>query len=137
MRDDVPPQVVFEILSPSNRTEALVQKRHFYDRYGVEEYYIYDPASANLSGYRRENGRLQAIAEMDGWISPRLKTRFDLSGAELVIYGPDGRPFMTPDRLVSEFEAVEAERTALKWQNAENQKLIADLKAKLAAVKGN
>src|SRR5580692_9661934 len=40
---NIAPQVVFEILSPGNRPGEMVRKFKFYDRYRVEEYYIYDP----------------------------------------------------------------------------------------------
>ena len=40
---DQAPHVVFEILSPSNSAQEMAGKREFYDRYGVEEYYVYDP----------------------------------------------------------------------------------------------
>src|SRR5207253_1075502 len=39
----IAPQVVFEILSPGNRAREMANKWDFYERYGVEEYYIYDP----------------------------------------------------------------------------------------------
>jgi Uma2 family endonuclease len=35
-----PPQVVFEILSPGNRFTEMIKKFDFYERYGVEEYYL-------------------------------------------------------------------------------------------------
>lgn len=35
----IAPQVVFEILSPSNTQTEMEKKLLFYDRYGVEEYY--------------------------------------------------------------------------------------------------
>src|SRR4051794_23311775 len=38
----IAPQVVFEILSPSNRGPELALKFEFYETHGVEEYYIYD-----------------------------------------------------------------------------------------------
>ncbi|HWP47299.1 MAG TPA: Uma2 family endonuclease [Candidatus Limnocylindrales bacterium] len=38
----IPPQVVFEILSPSNTLAEMTRKFRFYERY-VEEYYAYDP----------------------------------------------------------------------------------------------
>ena len=41
--ENVAPQVVFEILSPSNNKTEMDKKLLFYDRYGVMEYYIYDP----------------------------------------------------------------------------------------------
>ncbi len=41
--NNIAPQVVFEILSPGNTLKKMSKKRLFYDRYGVEEYYLYDP----------------------------------------------------------------------------------------------
>lgn len=94
--DNVAPQVVFEILSPNNRLKDLAKKFQFYDQYNVEEYYLYDPDSTDLSGWlRSESGRLDVIEEMANWVSPRLGIRFDLSGEELQIYRPDGRRFLT------------------------------------------
>jgi Uma2 family endonuclease len=40
---NIAPQVVFEILSPSNTQDEMDRKLLFYERYAVEEYYIYDP----------------------------------------------------------------------------------------------
>ena len=37
----IAPQVVFEILSPGNRSGEMLRKLNFYQRHGVEEYYIY------------------------------------------------------------------------------------------------
>lgn len=39
----VAPQVVLEVLSPGNRTGEMREKFPFYERFGVEEYYEYDP----------------------------------------------------------------------------------------------
>jgi Uma2 family endonuclease len=41
--NNLAPQVVFEILSPGNTVKEMNKKLEFYNRYGVEEYYIYDP----------------------------------------------------------------------------------------------
>ncbi|MFN9866660.1 MAG: Uma2 family endonuclease, partial [Pseudanabaena sp.] len=43
LEGNIAPQVVFEILSPGNRLKEMTKKLQFYDRHGVEEYYIYDP----------------------------------------------------------------------------------------------
>jgi Uma2 family endonuclease len=91
----IAPQVAFEILSPSNRPEAMQEKFEFYERYGVEEYYVYDPHRVRLTGYRRVGSELQEIETMDGWVSPRLGIRFDLSGLELVIWRPNHERFLT------------------------------------------
>ena len=44
----VAPQAVFEVLSPGNRAGEIDRKFQFYERYGVEEYYIYDPDRVRL-----------------------------------------------------------------------------------------
>jgi hypothetical protein len=41
----IPPHVVFEVLSPNNRHNELIRKFQFYDRHGVEEYYVFDPST--------------------------------------------------------------------------------------------
>ena len=46
----VAPQVVFEVLSPGNRPGEMAGKFEFYETYGVEEYYIYDPDDGTLIG---------------------------------------------------------------------------------------
>ena len=102
----VAPQVVFEIQSPSNRPEELDEKFEFYDRHGVEEYYLYDPEQVELSGWRRRDGRLQPVLPMNGWTSPRLSIRFDLSGADLVLYRPDGTRFQTILELDQEMQTA-------------------------------
>jgi len=91
----IAPQVVFEVLSPGNRAGEMTRKFELYERYGVEECYIYDPDDPELTGYLRRGGRLEKIAEPHGWVSPRLGIRFDISGPEMVIYRPDGERFLT------------------------------------------
>jgi Uma2 family endonuclease len=108
--------VVFEIRSPGNRPGELDQKFEFYNRYGVEEYYLYDPERGELLGWIRQAGRLQPIAVLHGWVSPRLGIRFDLSGDELVIYRPDGQRFLTFVELMQQQE--EAQRRAEEERQA-------------------
>ncbi len=52
--DNIPPQVVFEIWSPGNRPAPMIQKFKFYERYGVKEYYLYDPQTLELTGWKRQ-----------------------------------------------------------------------------------
>jgi Uma2 family endonuclease len=92
--DNIPPQVVFEVLSPGNRMGEMNRKQQFYERYGVEEYYIYDPDKNDLTGWLREQERLVPIDDIDGWMSPRLGIRFELQLHTLIIYRPDGEPFL-------------------------------------------
>jgi Uma2 family endonuclease len=106
--DNIPPQVVFEVLSPGNTAAEMERKLGFYDQYGVLEYYLYDPDDVRLWGWERNNGHLQPIEQMDGWRSPRLGIRFDLSSApQLVIYRDDGHRFLTFLELAAQSEERE------------------------------
>lgn len=93
--ENIAPQVVFEILSPGNTQTEMSRKLLFYERYGVEEYYIYDPHKNELSGLLRGEEGLEIIETMDGWISPRLGIRFEIAEPELKLYYPDGDSFTT------------------------------------------
>lgn len=117
---NIAPQVVFEILSPGNTLKEMAKKLQFYDRYGVEEYYLYDPERGDFSGWcRSEAGSLDVIEEPHDWISPRLGIRFNCADMELKIYRPDGQPFLTfleLDQRVKEAEqrAEIAEQRAMQ-----------------------
>ncbi|MBK4728905.1 Uma2 family endonuclease [Oxynema sp. CENA135] len=115
--DNIAPQVVFEIWSPGNRPSDITRKFQFYDRHGVEEYYAYDPQTLDFMGFQRREGVLSPIDAIDGWVSPRLGIRFDLSQGELQIDRPDGDRFLTTlelDRLRQQAEerAQQAEERA-------------------------
>ncbi len=94
---NLPPQVVFEILSPGNRPAEMGRKFQFYQRFGVEEYYIYDPNDGFLQGWRRVGEHLEEVPRMAGFVSPRLGIRFAPGEGpkNLRIFGPDGMPFLT------------------------------------------
>jgi Uma2 family endonuclease len=92
---DVAPQVTFEVLSPGNRAAEMAAKLEFYERYGVEEYYVLDPYRNEWSGWLRQAGRLQQVARMENWVSPRLGVRFGMPNGRAQLYHPDGRPFAT------------------------------------------
>ncbi|BAY49597.1 hypothetical protein SAMD00079811_72260 [Scytonema sp. HK-05] len=115
--DNIPPQVVFEILSPSNSSTEMDKKLLFYDRYGVDEYYIYDPDKNTFRGWLRTDDGLDAIGEM-AWVSPRLSIRFDMSGEELQIYRPDGSKFFSYAEVNAQLEQ-EKQRAEQEKQRAE------------------
>ena len=100
--DNLPPQVVFEILSPSNTAAEMTRKLLFYQQHGVEEYYVYDPNSNELIGSQRVDKHLAEITEMQGWISPRLGVRFALDDTTLVLYDPNGDRFLTSVELAGQ-----------------------------------
>jgi Uma2 family endonuclease len=129
---NIAPQVVFEILSPSNRPMEMIRKLNFYDKHGVEEYYLYDPDSIELCGWLRQGDRLKSISTLDDWVSPRLQIRFDLSGEELQLYYPDGSPFtnLNEQRRYAEAEReraeAERERAEAERERAEAERERAD-----------
>jgi Uma2 family endonuclease len=108
--DGVAPQVVFEVLSPRNRFEEMRQKFEFYQRYGVQEYYIYNPDSNEWEGYSRDGDRLRPISDMGPWVSPRLGLRFDVRASEMRVLRPDGEPFKTYRELALLRREEEARR---------------------------
>jgi Uma2 family endonuclease len=95
----VAPQVVFEVLSPGNRLREMSAKFRFYTRYGVEEYYVYDPDRIRLSGFQRQGRRLVEIGRMTGHVSPRLGIKFEMPTDGLRIIRPDGERFVTFEEL--------------------------------------
>ncbi len=93
--DNIPPQVVFEVVSPGNTQEEWDAKLAFYEQYGVLEYYIYDPETSEWRGYVREGGKLAVIEAMEGWVSPLLGIRFGRgSGTDPGVYAPSGERFV-------------------------------------------
>jgi Uma2 family endonuclease len=121
----IPPQVVFEVLSPSNSQRAMDKKLLFYDRYGVEEYYIYDPDTNQLTGWLRSDMGLDAIDAMQGWVSPRLGIRFGLSDNELQLYRPDEQPFLSFAAINQQLEQ-ERQRAEQERQRAEQERQRAE-----------
>lgn len=114
--DNIAPQVVFEILSPGNTQAEMSKKLLFYEHYGVEEYYVYDPHKNELTGFLRHEQELEIIEEIDNWVSPRLGIRFQLAEPELIIYHPDGQAFSTytEEKEKAETERQRAEKLAAK-----------------------
>lgn len=119
LESNIAPQVVFEVVSPGNRAGMLTNKFKFYETHGVEEYFLYDPENCELSGWRREGDDLCAIKPMSGWVSPRLKVRFDMVNDELCLVGPDGKKFATYVELVEQREQAQkrAERLAAQLRS--------------------
>jgi Uma2 family endonuclease len=147
--NNVAPQVVFEVLSPGNRSGEMAQKLAFYQDFGVEEYYQYDPdrearpgRRKPLRGWLRSKNQLVEVPSMLGFVSPRTKIRFELGRGKdaLTIYRPDGMPFIgfveNQERAeIAERNAQVAERNAqvaerrLQVERERTEALMAKLRA--------
>lgn len=123
--DNIPLQVVFEILSPSNTDAEMARKFEFYQTHGVEEYYLYDPDRNHLRGWIRQGLPLVEIQQMNGWISPRLGIRFVLTSQELLLYRPDGERFLSPIELRQRADQ-ERQRADQERQRADQERQRAD-----------
>jgi Uma2 family endonuclease len=122
---NIVPQVVFEILSPSNSTGEMEDKFRFYDYYGVQEYYVYNPKRNRLQGWLRSGGRLTEIAQMEGWRSPLLEVSFSTQSQELQVFAPSGEAFGTYADVVQERDRQRQEKE-LERQEKERQQQRAE-----------
>ncbi|MEA5509531.1 Uma2 family endonuclease [Crocosphaera sp. UHCC 0190] len=128
---NIAPQVVFEILSPGNTQTEMTRKLLFYDRYGVEEYYIYDPDKNDLNGLQRIDNRLETIENIDNWISPRLGIRFEIGSPELCLYYPDDQPFQSYVEIAQRLQESEAKLIKEHFRVQEEHERAEKLAAKL------
>ena len=124
--DGIFPQVVFEVLLPSNSAREMGTKREFYQRHGAEEYYVIDPDTPAVDEARvRSKRRLREVDDLDTFVSPRLGIRFDTRGRELVLYRPDGERFHS---FVELGDLLEEERELARQQKQRAEKLAAKLR---------
>jgi Uma2 family endonuclease len=129
----IAPQVAFEILSPKNTRREMDRKREWYFRFGLEEYYEFDPDRVRLRGWINDNQGQgpREILPISGHVSPRLGIRFEL-GDNLTIIGPDGQPFMPYVEVARERDEIRRnaqqmqERAEAEQQRAEAERLRAE-----------
>ncbi|MGB0563274.1 MAG: Uma2 family endonuclease [Spirulinaceae cyanobacterium] len=115
--DGVAPQVVFEIISPSNSLQEMADKQAFYAQHGVLEMYFYDPDSLNFWGLVRESPdhNPRFIFPLDlPWASPMLGIQFKLFEDGLEVFYANGEPFKTFSQLNQERNEAKAERDEAK-----------------------
>ena len=111
--DNIAPQVVFEIISPSNTAREMLNKQLFYRQYGVLELFFYDPESYNFWGLVRPNldqDYTPITALNFPWASPQLGIRFELFDDGLAIFAPNGDRFQDPADLFVERDQAQQER---------------------------
>jgi Uma2 family endonuclease len=122
--DNTPMTVAFEVNSPTNTNKEMEEKRLFYESYGVEEYYLYDPDRNTLKVWLRRGSVFRRVKPFRSFTSPRLGVRFDLTGEEMVVYHPDGVRFLTFEQFYN--ERKQAQRQAKAEQLASTAKQRAD-----------
>ena len=51
------PDLIVEVLSPSNKNTDLIKKKAVYEQFGVKEYFIVDPSDKSVLGYYLKDGK--------------------------------------------------------------------------------
>ncbi|WP_017307026.1 Uma2 family endonuclease [Spirulina subsalsa] len=122
--DNIAPQVVFEILSPSNTRSEMLAKQTFYQKHGVLEMFFYDPESYDFWGFvREEEGEdFVLITPLHlPWTSPRLQIRFELGAEGLRIFYPNGEHFKDPGEFMEERDLIQQERDQIQQERDQIQ----------------
>jgi Uma2 family endonuclease len=71
------PDLLVEVLSPSNKEYDLIKKKDLYEKFGVKEYWIVDPETRLAIGFALSGNTYNKISEEIGKInSPLLNSDF-------------------------------------------------------------
>lgn len=136
------PQVVFEVLSPSNTAMEMMRKQLYYEKYGVEEYIVIDPGKQEgdpesfLPYLRKGNHLSTADFEAVDWISERLGIRFRKEDNKVQVYDLQGNPFRTFEAVKEELDTVKQRAETEKKRADKAEKELEKLKAQLRDQKG-
>lgn len=79
------PDIVFEILSPSNAYYDLRQKKNIYERFGVKEYFIIDPIEQSVELHALKDGvyHLLKKAQNDETLNSTILQGYSINIADL------------------------------------------------------
>lgn len=66
------PDLIVEVLSPGNKKHDMVRKKDLYEKFGVHEYWIVDPANKNSIGYSLVGNTFTLIGEYQGELPSKL-----------------------------------------------------------------
>ena len=113
-----PPDVVFEVTSPSTRGEDLRTKHALYARLGVAEYFLFDPLDEYLrppfQGYRLRLGQyrpMRPAADGSLW-SAVLGLELHVRDERLRLFDPEGQRWLPlPEEEQAARRAAEARAT--------------------------
>ena len=102
-KENIPLTVVFEIITPSVSAMEILEKKAFYEKYGVQEFIIIDPDTNSFIAYNRSDNVLKRVETgKDTWKSPLLNISLLVEDAELKVYDFKGNKFMTFCELLDE-----------------------------------
>ena len=104
--DGIPLTVASRSSRRRNTKKEMARKLRFYDRYGVEEYYVYDPDRNTLEIHIAGQAP-PARRDLAAFVSPRLGIRFEMTAPEMTVYRRDGRPFLSSTNSSREAEAAD------------------------------
>ena len=112
--ETIAPQVVFEIISPSNTIREMTAKQMFYEEHGVLETFFYEPETQNFWGFARQQPDQSFVLVTPlhlPWTSPTLQIRFELFEDGLTVFYPNGEPFKEPEEILIERDQARQART--------------------------
>ena len=66
------PELIIEILSPGNKDHDRITKKALYEKFGVKEYWIVDPETAQATGFLLEGQTYLPLGEFHGQIKSIL-----------------------------------------------------------------
>ena len=137
---NVVPQAVFDVIAPGTSMVSATRRLKFYERAGVEEYYMYDPDAGEVIGWVHNGVTFEEIPAIEGWVSPRLQIVFGMEEGELFLSLPNGERFRSyvelaelaerdHERAQQEHERAEQERARADYHAGREKMLIARLRA--------
>ena len=142
--EEKPPAFVLEITSKSTRHEDERTKRRRYAKWGVTEYFLYDPrdewVKPPLTGLKLHDGRYRRMQECllpngrRGFQSHTLGLYLWLDAAVLRLYDPStGRDLPTPEEegAARHLAEARADVAAERAEDAEERAEVAEQRAQL------
>ncbi len=134
--DNVAPQVVFEVYSKSNRRRKNKENLlEFYQKYGVEEFYSYDPVKNEFVVHVRQGDKLTRLEGLQKWVSPLLNIRFEWSDKRFEIYHPSGRHFVSFEELERKNRYLTMEYEEVQQLRLQERKLLVEVEKRANAEK--
>jgi Uma2 family endonuclease len=135
LHNNQPPAVVIEILSRSNTEGTMQERRDWYEKYGVSEYYEIDDVGETVRVWLLVDGNFVEQTGIHSFTSPLTGCTIDwTSGIEFTM--PNGKKFVTVQEIREQRDEAlrEARKQAQRAELAELQAKQAQLQAKQAAL---